>query len=129
MDRKKHQCPTCLKFYITAANRDLHVRQHHTLGAPTWVCNLAANLNHKMWHRGIDILTRTRQIRLRKIQTEAKKATSSHLAKKIQLPHITKKKPRHQVQPKVPRLDPTKSAPPKLIPRRSSPRIKPSKKK
>ena len=90
MDRKKHQCPTCLKFYITAANRDLHVRQHHTPGAPTWVCNLcqkvthslAANLNHKMWHRGIDILTRAIQIRLRKIQSEAMKATSSHLAKK-----------------------------------------------
>ena len=116
---------------------DLHVRQHHTPGAPTWVCNLcqkvthslAANLNHKMWHRGIDILTRTRQIRLRKIQTEAMKATSSHLAKKIQLPHVTKKKQRQQVQPKVSRLDPTKSAPPKLIPRRSYPRIKPSKKK
>ena len=137
MDRKKHQCPTCLKFYITAANRDLHVRQHPTLGAPTGVCNLcqkvthslAVNLNHKMWHRGIDILTCIRQIRLRKIQTEAMKATSSHLAKKIQLPPVIKKKPRQQVQPKVPRLDPTKSAPPKLIPRRSSPRIKPSKKK
>ena len=139
MDRKKYQCPECLKMYITAKNRDLHIQQHHTPGAKTWVCSkcqkithsLGASLNHTMWHRGIDILTRARAIRQRKVQTEAMKRTSQHLEKK--LPHLIKKKPRKPGVPKVPphrvpaaQTSATKSAPPKIIPRRTSPRKKPS---
>ena len=132
MAKKKHQCPECLKMYITLAKRDEHFRQHHTPGAQTWVCqkcqkvlhSLSASLNHEMWHRGLGVLARARAIRQRKIQTEAMKATSKHLAKK--LPHVTKKKKRTPVGPKArqPRVekivvDVTKSAPPKIIPRRS----------
>ena len=77
LTRKKYQCPECLKMYISPQNRDLHIQQHHTPGAKTWVCpqcqkvthSLGASLNHSMWHRGIDILTRARAIRQRKIQT------------------------------------------------------------
>ena len=36
--RKRHQCPECLKMYITLKKRDEHVNLHHTSGAPTWVC-------------------------------------------------------------------------------------------
>ena len=140
MSRKTFQCPECLRMYISEKNIDIHVQQHHTPGAKTWVCNrcqkvthsLGAHLNHTMWHKDIDILTRARAIHQRKLETAAMKATSTHLEQK--LPHLTKKKPRKPVPPKIPSkkvpqmTTSTKSAPPKLIPRRTSPRKKPSKK-
>ena len=139
MVQKKHQCETCLKFYITPASRDAHIKQHHTPGAKTWVCSicarvcnsLSAHLNHALWHRGLTALHRARLIRQRRVQTDAMKQTSAHIAKK--LPHLSKK-PRKPVPPKVPKraaqvpaTDVTQSAPPKIILRRS-PRKKPAKK-
>ena len=136
LKKKKVQCKDCLKFYISERNLRLHRDQHHTPGAKTWVCHLcqkvcnslAASLNHSMWHRGINILARARAIRLRKVRTAGMAASSQEIAKK--LPHLTKKRKTVPPQPRAPRAsrDPTKSAPPKLIPRRS-PRKRAGKKK
>ena len=138
MAHKQHQCPTCLKMYITLENRDKHVQAFHTPGARTWVCSicskvthsLGAHLNHALWHHGLGVLARSRAIRLRHIQTQAMKDTSVNIAKK--LPHVGKRKPRKPVAPKVPpskvlkAIAATKSAPPKIIPW-TSPRKKATK--
>ena len=138
MARKQHQCPTCLKMYITPENRDKHVQAFHTPGTRTWVCticskvthSLGAHLNHALWHCGLGVLAWARAIRLRCIQTQAMKDTSANIVKK--LPHVGKRKPRKPVAPKVPpskvlkAIAATKSAPPKII-LRTSPRKKATK--
>ena len=128
MAHKQHQCPTCLKMYITPENRDKHVQAFHTPRARTWVCiicskvthSLGANLNYALWHCGLGVLAHARAIRLRHIQTQAVKDTSANIAKK--LPHVGKRKPRKPVPPKVPAskvqkaIAATKSAPPGSYP-------------
>ena len=141
MTRKIYQCPECLKFYKTQAYLDLHFKQHHTPGANTWVCELCSKVcnsqsaahNHQLWHRGLGVLQRAQAASKHCRQMEAMKTTSQNIEQK--LPHLTRKKARKQVLPKArePKakkggISATKSAPAKIIPRRSPRQLKGKKK-
>ena len=121
MLQKKFQCPQCLKLFKEHARRDTHIQTYHGQGgSQTWTCetcakvlnSLGAHINHQLWHRGLTAQRRAHWIRERNLQSKMFRIQQKALATKAAR------------QKKSAADDPSKSAPPKLIPgTRHSPRL------
>ena len=123
--QKRFQCSQCLKLYKTKDKRDEHLKNAHLPGGRKFTCetcgkelsSLGAHINHQLWHRGLTAVARARRMRERLLAAKrfklAQKALKKRKVKPAQEP--PKKKGRQ--------VDPTKSAPAKLIGSRKSPRL------
>ena len=123
--QKRFQCSQCLKLYKTKDKRDDHLKNAHLPGGRKFTCetcgkellSLGAHINHQLWHRGLTAVARARRMRERLLAAKRFKLAQKALKKR-------KVKPAEEPAKKKSRkVDPTKSAPGKLIGSRKSPRL------
>ena len=112
MLQKKFPCPQCLKLFKECARRDTHIQTYHGQEGQTWTCetcskvlnSLGAHINHQLWHRGLTAQRRACRIREKNLQCKMFRMQQKAFAKKVAR------------QKKAAGNDPSKLAPPKLIP-------------
>ena len=89
-----------------------HIQTYHGQGGQTWTCetcskvlnSLGAHINHQLWHRGLTAQRRACRIHERNLQCKMFRMKQKAFAKKVAR------------QKKAAGNDPSKLAPPKLIP-------------